>query len=719
MSDITYISWGNYAVSYHAESRTFDIDCKDNIKSVQNIRIADIFANDTLIGDLSVFTKASVEWKNMRGAKNPNCSILVVTYSGAPGGLGRMEVRFTIGYDGIDLQIRSPKTWRFTVTGDVRWGSGDIENTYPMSSAMFGDVIRCASGPAASRADNMLFDRLTDTAIRFDGPSSLRLYYDWSAHTYAFRVQMGITPKNKRLHICAEDKVLRNQYPVQYAPVKKNGTFGGVPIGWMTWYAVQFDACEELVLKNAEWMHKHLKPYGANSVWVDWEWGHKDFEGSRSDGTDAFHPDITKYPNGLKYVADKIKELGFKPVLWIGFTVESDMNAYLKANPEIILADDIGWCGRYYMDFSHPKFLNEYLPKALDNVKRWGYEAVKIDCLPFSMNMHEKYHSNMYDPSLTTMQAYRSMIKRTRELLGDDVYMLACSGGANDRNVLWAADIFDAARAGDDIFEWEYFLKSGIDRVLEFYPLHNNLLYIDCDNVVLREAYNNLHQAASRLTFVSMLGLPVTFGDSFDALDERRINLIKRCIPVLDIHPMEAFRHHRTNSVLKINLLIERQWEQYNVLNVLNATESPVQTEIDLQQDLMLEPGEYLVFDYLENRFLGIKDSTVSLTLDGFQSSVLGVRIKTDIPQILSTSRHISQGATEIENVHWDSASNSLSIEANVIAEAPYTITLYVPSNYTPVSPMEQIGDNVWQLTVQKPENTKETFIFRFDVASL
>ena len=80
---------------------------------------------------------------------------------------------------------------------------------------------------------------------------------------------------------------------------------------------------------------------------------------------------------------------------------------------------------------------------------------------------HEKYHMNMYDPSLSTKEAVRNLMKKSRELLGENMYMLSCSG-AYTGDVLWASDIFDAARVGEDVFTWEEHVNS-IERIEMFY----------------------------------------------------------------------------------------------------------------------------------------------------------------------------------------------------------------------------------------------------------
>ena len=130
--------------------------------------------------------------------------------------------------------------------------------------------------------------------------------------------------------------VFANKYDITYSAINKNATFKSPPMGWMTWYAVKFDACESVILENARWQSEHLKKYGANTVWVDWEWYHDTLTGIRDDGVNAFCCDKERFPNGMKYVADEIKKLGLIPSLWIGFTNDPSLPDYAKENPEIM-----------------------------------------------------------------------------------------------------------------------------------------------------------------------------------------------------------------------------------------------------------------------------------------------------------------------------------------------------------------------------------------------
>jgi len=708
----TYASWDSYSVLFDKKKGDFSIKCLDKNDAVYNVGIDDIILNGKSIGSIGRFGKCTC--KSQR-AKTKEAVFLSVKYTEGNTELEELVLKFTVSSKGIKLDINSPQNCIVKLSGKLSWGDGGCINTYPMSSCKNNVVMRSATGPASSNKDDMLFDRLSDSGLLINGAESIRIKYNWHDKCYEFRAVTGKRPSQKSMCISALKDILANQYGIDYTPLSRNRIFKKSPVGWMTWYSVKFDACEERVLKNAKWMSENLKKYGAECVWVDWEWCHRDYSGKRTDGVDVFNPDKEKYPHGLKYISDKIKEMDLIPALWIGFTNDSAMNEYINENPEIIFADEPVWCGRYFFDFTHPKYLNEFLPKALSNVHKWGYDVVKYDTLPMAMMKHEKYHNRLYNPSLTTKEAYRAMIEKTRLELGDRCYMLSCCSD-NDADVLWGIGVFDSARIGNDIFEWKEFLREGVERTIKFYPLHNNALIPDSDNVVLRDEFNDIYQAASRIYFVAMLGLPITFGDEFEALDDKRIDFIKSCLPVLDIHPMDAYRNKYPKDLLKMNLAIEKQWESYNVLNVFNYTAHENKTDISFSTDMGLDAGKYLVYDYTHNKFIGIKDLGFTVELKGSESRIFSIRRKKEHPQIISTSRHISQGAAEINDMQWVEKDSELKISAELIDNVPYVITMYVPDGFVALEDLEYIEDNIYQKTVVSKFNGTKDINIKFTV---
>lgn len=541
---------------------------------------------------------------------------------------------------------------------------------------------RCAIGSAISPEDHAVYDRMSDCATVIGKSRQTKLFFDEATGEYGFDLFISCEGEFGTGEISFVKNVLASRYNIRFSARNKNSTFPHPPIGWMTWYAVKFDACESVVLENAEWQAENLKDFGANTVWVDWEWLHNCFysrEGTeRTDGVCSLCPDPVKYPHGLKYVADEIRRMGLIPSLWVSFLNEPGKNKFIEKYPDMVLADHPYWCGRYWLDPTNPHYLEEYLPEAVQNVHDWGYEAVKFDTIPATMVKLEQYHFNMYDPTVSTKDAIRGVMKKTRELLGKDMYMLSCAGVFTG-DVLWSSDIFDAARIGEDIFTWEEYIKN-IKRLQLFYGVHNIQIYNDPDNVVLRDEHSNFEQAKSRMVMHSLLGLPMTFGDEFKALTDEKIELIKRSLPVLDIHPTDLFKLDFDTECFPINLEIAKPYEKYQVSAIFNSTDEAITRRFDLSEDLHLEDGQYLIYDFYRDEFLGMIEKTLELDFLPYEVRVLSVRLGLEVPQIVSTSRHITQGAAEI--LHMQFENNKLNFRSALVAEDEYIVTMYVPEGY-------------------------------------
>jgi len=215
---------------------------------------------------------------------------------------------------------------------------------------------------------------------------------------------------------------------------------------------------------------------------------------------------------------------------------------------------------------------------------------------------------------------------------------------------------------------------------MEFYPLHNIQLYADPDNVVLREEYNTYEQAKSRAVMTSLLGLPMTFGDEFSVLDQDRIDLIKRSLPILDIHPMDLCNTVFNREDMLINLSIEKPYETYQVTGIFNMTEESVSRRLSLAEDLHLEDSTYLVYDFYRDIFIGEIKDELSLDLLPYECRVISLRRASGAPQVISTSRHITQGAAEILDMQF--TDNKLSLTSSLVADDKYTVTVYVPEGY-------------------------------------
>jgi hypothetical protein len=148
---------------------------------------------------------------------------------------------------------------------------------------------------------------------------------------------------------------------------------------------------------------------------------------------------------------------------------------------------------------------------------------------------------------------------------------------------------------------------------------------------------------------------------------------------------MDLEEHVQDLDLVVANMLVARPFEQWNVVDLFNTTDEERTASVDLVADLHLDPAErYLVFDYWRREFLGLRTGTLYVDLPAHGSAVLAIRRLSGAPQILSTSRHITQGAVDLRSVLWDGKEAALSGVSELVADDPYVISLYVPEGFEP-----------------------------------
>ncbi len=672
-----YANFKQYSVRYDLQRHQFNVWYTPKKLVVEEAGVICInYAGET-------FTLVDYSSVNFSLIQEDDATVLRIAYGNGPLPQPELGIQFRLNDRGVSCTFGARGDMDINVAGRLLWGDDMANETFAVNLDRQGMDLRTAHGPASSIVDNALFDRRTDSAIEITGCDTTRIEYDWEKNGYCFRLHTGGHDYNKGFAIRTHERVYQEKFHITYNPVNRKTTFPEPPVGWMTWYSVQFDAGEDTVLENARWQAEHLKDFGANTIWVDWEWYHSDFSGVGKPGIDTFHPDPVRYPHGLAHVAAEIKKLGFLPALWVGFTNDPTENAYIREHPETVLAQKPIWCGQYFMDLTHPLTLSEYLPRAFRQVIDWGYQALKWDCLPSQIQMCDNFHDNFADPSKSTEEAMLGAAEVARKVVGPDFYMLYCAG-LSDRDLNIACAKFDAARIGGDIFKWEDFISQCIARVMRLYAFHNVVFYADPDNVILRPKFNTYDQALSRLSFVSLLGLPVTLGDNLPDLPADRVELLRRGIPSLTTHPMDIRSTAHDYRVVKANLAINKPYEQWNVVDVFNLLEEEVETTVDLHDDLHLDTGNgpYLVYDYWKKEFVGEVLTSFSARLRPFASNIFAVRKRLGRPQVISTSRHISQGAVDLVSLEWDAEKKVLSGVSKVVSGDPYEIAIYVPDGF-------------------------------------
>ena len=147
--------------------------------------------------------------------------------------------------------------------------------------------------------------------------------------------------------------------------------------GYCSWYNRYDNISEASILSDLEGAATLLKKGDVFLIDDGWE-----------DRVGDWNPDPVKFPNGIKALADKIREKGFRPGLWIApFAAEKESAVYKEHPERILLRKGEQWCcgsnwsGFYALDIDHDdvkKSIETLFHKVFDE---WGFELVKLDFL--------------------------------------------------------------------------------------------------------------------------------------------------------------------------------------------------------------------------------------------------------------------------------------------------------------------------------------------------
>jgi hypothetical protein len=89
----------------------------------------------------------------------------------------------------------------------------------------------------------------------------------------------------------------------------------------------------------------------------------------------------------------------------------------------------------------------------------------------------------------------------------------------------------------------------------------------------------------------------------------------------------------------------------------------------------------YVGFDFWADRFVSSFRGQLDQTLEPGTCRILAVRTQADHPQLLSTSRHITQGLMDVLEERWDPQTRKLSGKSQVVAGDRYELRIALPNS--------------------------------------
>ena len=460
--------------------------------------------------------------------------------------------------------------------------------------------------------------------------------------------------------------------------------------GYCTWYMEKYaGACNEKQLAVlSEYAAKNLAPFGFGFIQIDDRWQ----DGIAVNGPKknfTTHAPKGPYPGGMKATADNIKRLGLTPGIWFMPFAGTYQDPFFKDHQDWFVKTTNGkpyetaWGGTC-LDLTYPS-TRDYVRSVISRISHdWGYQLFKMDGFWTGSATKQIYVNDGYkedgigdavfaDKDKTNIEALRSGVKLVREAAGPNVFLLGCCVSQNMRSFGGSFGLLDAMRVGPDTGS----ATIGYPHASRLWFLNGRVWWNDPDCVSVRASVS-LDQARLNASFAAIADTVFYNSDWMPDFPADRLDVLRRCMPGhgLASRPVDVFE---SSSARIWHLADTRGATRRDIVALFNFQNTPASISYSTDRIGLPKAERYVGFDFWANRFIAPFASTLAADLPRHSCRVMAIRPVSDNPQLISTSRHLTQGIVDVTDEKWDSAGSNLSAKSKVVANDPYELRIVVP----------------------------------------
>jgi hypothetical protein len=493
-----------------------------------------------------------------------------------------------------------------------------------------------------------------------------------------------------------------------------------VPHGWNSWcnplaelpgtyYST--DINEQIILDNMDVAIKHLKPFGLKYWQLD-----NGYSLNKYMTVDEIAQD--RFPHGMKWLADQIHNAGLRAGIWINpfnvgtesylVTLHKKDGWFPEKDPSFPIHDS--WL---CLDLTIPE-VQDYIRHVVRKVtKEWGYDLLKVDFTYLVMAP-----SQYANKSMTAAEVQRLGYNLIREAAGEDVFIFGIGGpiGVHLGSV-------DGERVSlDTLPKWRS-ASSGmvangvVPSYITFsrrYFYHNRIFFNHLDCLSFRATLQP-NESMCLATAIGLLGGIWKIGDKLVDMSPNDLATCQKLLPIWrqGARPLDLFRRAIPEI---LDLSLEHAGIAWHVLGLFNWGENqdiladtplpdaPRTITVEFSElDLAPEQRMCHVFDFWAHRYLGIMHERLALPLEPHHSCCVSVHPVKNHPQLISSNRHITQGAVEIDSVGWiaphERSSGLFSCQFHVVPTFQHILTFAAPVGWTVNRVELAIGPNASEPT--------------------
>lgn len=505
---------------------------------------------------------------------------------------------------------------------------------------------------------------------------------------------------SEELFICFKTKNSGYYGLIDYAKVickyKGEERVKSIPIGWCSWYYYFTEITQDAMIRNLEFFKNNKNDLPIDLIQLD-------------DGyfkTIGDYKDInSKFPNGLAWLFEEIKNGGFETGIWIApfFGVrkselfQNHREWFLKKSGKILKTHfSVDWKSFLYsLDLSNREvleylrtFFTHLLFAFVENQVKNSEHLInyfKIDFLHAAVPFGADYNNKNF----TRAQLYYNGIKTIRDAITDKSFLLGCGAPLGP-----CVGLVDAMRISEDTAPfWEVLdnsedlkevpqpaLKEALLNILYRSFMHKYFWINDPDCLMIRRTDTklNLDEIKLQLTIFGLSGGQVLISDDMTKLSQEEINDTKLLIPPYNPKEFDPIVVDAFISKFPSIYMLETKeiiGKRYLVV-IINWNDNTTSKNIkisDLISVLSNEDKEFYIYDFWNEKFLGEFKSTDYIELMDIKPhscrylNIIPIKGNTkELPTLLSTNLHITQGCCEIKHFEYNYEKYQLNIELDL-----------------------------------------------------
>ena len=212
------------------------------------------------------------------------------------------------------------------------------------------------------------------------------------------------------------------------------------------------------------------------------------------------------------------------------------------------------------------------------------------------------------------------------------------------------------------------------------YFYHDKVWTNDIDHVCIDLLPMQNAQAVS--TLIGLSGGNVISGDRLMNLAQSKTEILKKILPAT-IEQGKPVDLYDSDPQTVFACKIKRKFAEWDLVAFFNPDLiKSVNKKFSFDRLWLDSNKTYLCFDFWNEKFIGEISKNIDVTINPGSVVLYSLHEKVSFPIIISTNRHIKQGAVEIEDTYFDSEKNILHCTSVSPVGSSHSVFVYVPGPF-------------------------------------